>query len=259
MTRKAAHFTTHTAEEIDLSFKAAVESLVMRVSELKAKLHEIPIDGVRSGVRKGELRKPDTSYYGQTFVEARSAAGLMVDLGLAPLVLDVRRREPPFPDVEVCLQDGNSIFIEQTIVMDPDAHRLSIVIEETNISVTQAAATDGALRDILDVGLFTIRLDHKTERHLTLTLPVRALSAEVCSVGRQLEGDVPWRRPKPKDYPLLAELSAHIFYRPVIRTGAVIQPPMDHGRLPVLPPTLREWLRSKLGKAGTYAAECRPL
>lgn len=164
-----------------------------------------------------------------------------------------------FPDVEVCLHDGNSIFIEQTIVMDPDAHRLSIAIEETNISVTQAAATDGGLRDILDVGLFTIRLDHKTERHLTLTLPVRALSAEVCSVGRQLEGDVSWRRPKPKDYPLLAELSARIFYRPVIRTGAVIQPPMDHGRLPVLPPTLREWLRSKLGKAGTYAAECRPL
>jgi hypothetical protein len=85
MARKAAHFTTHTAEEIGLRFKAAVESLRMRMSDREAKLHEISIDGVRAGDRKGELLKPDTSYYGQTFVEARSAAGLMVDLGLAPL------------------------------------------------------------------------------------------------------------------------------------------------------------------------------
>ncbi len=68
--------------------------------------------------------------------------------------------------------------------MDRDAHRLSMIIEETNISVTQAAATDGVLRNVLDAGLFTIRLDHLTGRRLALTLPVMALSAEVRSVGR---------------------------------------------------------------------------
>jgi len=234
MARKAAYFTIHTAEEIDLRFKAAVETLGMRVSNRDAQLHEIPIDGVRSGDRKSELRKPGTSYYAQTFIEARSAAGLMVDLGLAPLVLDVQRREPPFPDVEVCLRDGSSIFIEQTMVMDPDAHRLSTVIDKTNISVSRAAAADDTLRNILNGGLFTIRLDRLTEEHLALMLPVSALTAEVCTFGRQLKGEISLRRPEPTEYPLLAELGARIFYRPGIRTGTVIQPPMDHGRLRIL-------------------------
>jgi hypothetical protein len=158
MARKPAHFTAYTAEEVDLRFKATVESLGIRVSDRGAWLHNIPIDGVRSGDRQRELRKPGTSYYGQTFVEARSAAGLMVDLGLASLVLDVRRRDPPLPDVEVCLRDGSSIFIEQTMVMDPAAHRLSTIIEETNISVNRAAATDASLANVLNSGLFDIRL-----------------------------------------------------------------------------------------------------
>jgi len=259
MARKPAHFTNHTAEEVHLGFKAAVQSLGMPVSDRESQLQEIRLDGVRIGDRKGELRKPGTSYYGQTFVEARSAAGLMVDLGLASIVLDVRRREPPMPDIEVCLRDGGSIFIEQTMVMDPDAHRLSLVVEETNIRVAGNAAKDAALGYVLESGSFTIRLDRLAECHLLLDLPVDALVAEVCGLGRGLQANISLGCPDAVVYPLLSDLEARYFYRLGVPTGHVIHPPYDHGRLEMLPQLLLERLRAKVDNATAYPSTCRPL
>ena len=259
MARKPTHFTTYTAEEVHLRFKAAVESLGMRVSDRDAQIHELPIDGIRVGDRKSELRKPGTSYYGQTFVEARSTAGLMVDLGLAPLVADIKRHEPPLPDVEVCLRDGTSIFIEQTMVMDSDAHHFSTTIEETNILINRAAETDHTLERVLNGGIFTIRLDRLNDGHLTLALRADALAAEVCVLARQLHGPISLGRPERTTYPLLAQLNALYFYQLKSRTGSAFQPPADHGRLHMFTPALRERLRSKLGKVSTYPPACRPL
>ncbi len=231
----------------------------MPVSDRETRMHDVQVDGVRIGERRSELRKPETSYYGQTFVEARSAAGLMVDLGLASIVADIRRREPPFPDVEVCLRDGNSIFIEQTMVMDPAAHRLSMAVEEINIRVNRTAEADIELGYIFNNGAFIIRLDRLTESHLALTLPIDALASEVCALARELGGPVFVQCPESARYPVLTTLDARFSYHPGSRTGAVIHPPMDHGRLHVLAPTLRERLRSKFDKVGTYPASCRPL
>lgn len=259
MARKPAHFTTHTNEETHLRFKAVVEQLGMSVDSRDEKLHNIKIDGVRIGDRVSEMRKPGTSFYGQSYVEARAAAMLMVDLGRDQRVADVRRLEPPAPDIEVVFGDGTSVFIEQTMVMDDLAHRLSLAVDAANAAVWRAASADPALAAALDAGLLEIRLDRLTPAHLDLELPVDELTAEICAIARDSTEDVLLRRADPMTDQLLHRLGARISYRRNLKTGSAIQPPTDHGRPATLGPTLREQLRKKLRKASGYTAHCRPL
>jgi hypothetical protein len=259
MARKPTHFTTHTNEEMHLRFKAAVEQLGMGVDNRESKLHDLTVDGVRLGDRLAEMRKPGTSFYGQSYVEARSAARLMVDLGWDQRVRDIRRLEPPAPDVEVVFDERASIYIEQTMVMDDAAHRLSTTVDSANAVVMRMAATDLVVGHALDAGLLTIRLDRLTPAHLELMIPADDLADEICALARTLRADVSLMRPDPMTQQLLHKLGAQIFYRLGLKTGSPIQPPMDHGRVGMLGPALRKQLRKKVEKAQLYAAKCRPL
>jgi hypothetical protein len=241
-----------------LRFEGAVERLGMSVDAGEEEVNDVPVDGVRLGDRLGEMRKPGTSFYGQSYVEARSAARLMAALGLAAIVQDVRRLEPPAPDVQVLFNDGGCVFIEQTMVMDDDARRATVAIEEVNATVNRVAETDSALRGALDAGLLTIRLRGLTPQNHT-TIPVNELAAEVAALARSIRQDLRLARADPITSPLLYGLDAMIFYRLGLRTAGAIQLPMDHARIETFAPALRERLRAKSEKARHYKSECRPL
>ena len=253
MARKPAHFTQHTNEETHLRIKAALSQLGMSVDAREDKLNDITVDGVRIGDRLAEMRKPGTTFYGQTYIEARSAAMLMVNLGLEQLVLDVRRLEPPAPDIEVRFRDGTSIFVEQTMVMDDGARRLSMAVDDVNAAVM--ATADSAVRTALDAGLLTIRLDRLTTAHLDLEIPAVDLAAEVCAIARTLVDDVSLMPADPAAHPLLHELAARIFYRRGLKTGSPIQPPMDHARAALVGPRLS---KCRFGKNSQRPGAMRP-
>jgi hypothetical protein len=257
MARKPSHFTEHSNEEMHLRFKAAVAQLGQGVDVRSDRLQEIRVDGQRLGDRLAEMRKPGSTYYAQSYVEAQSIGMLMVDLGLADRVRDIRRLEPPAPDVEVCLDDNSSIFVEQTMVMDDGARRISMLVDDVNAAVRTSVDPD--VRRGLDSGLLTIRLDRLSPADLELEIATDDLTAEVSAIASALRNDVSLLRPDPATAPILAELDARIFYRTGLKTGSPIQPPMDHGRPETVEPTLRVRLRKKMEKAGHYSAICRPL
>ena len=192
MARKPAHFTQHTNEETHLRVKAALSQLGMSVDAREDKLNDITVDGVRIGDRLAEMRKPGTTFYGQTYIEARSAAMLMVNLCVEQLVLDVRRLDPPAPDIEVRFRDGTSIFVEQTMVMDDGARRLSMAVDNANAAVM--ATADSAVLTALDAGLLTIRLDRLTTAHLDLEVLLMDDDSRDGSAERVAALGLPWFR-----------------------------------------------------------------
>jgi len=257
MARKPTHFTPYSNDESHLRFKAVVAQLGQGVDAREDRLAEVRIDGVRFGDRLPEMRKPGSMFYAQSYVEARSIGMLMVDLDLAERVRDIRRLEPPAPDIEVMLDDGQSIFVEQTMVMDEGARRLSVLVDDVNAAVR--ASDDAAVQRGLNAGLLTIRLDRLSAADLELEIAAADLTAEVCAIASALQDDVALLRPDPSTAPNLHQLDARVFYRTGLKTGSPIQPPMDHGRPGLVEPTLRARLRKKIEKAGHYAAICRPL
>ncbi len=248
--------TEHTNEEVHLRFEAAVAQLGQSVDAREGQMHALLIDGVRFGDRLAELRRPGTMFYSQSYVEARSAAMLVVDLGMADCVRDLRRLKPPAPDIEVVLNNGASIFLEQTMVMDEDAHRLSVAVDRANALVRES--TDVAVGAALKAGLVTIRLDRLAPAYHSLTVSADELADEVSNLVKTFHGGERLIDPGPA-YPLLHQLGARAFYHLGLETASPLQPPMDHGRATVFESTIRERVRSKLEKAKGYSSQSHPL
>jgi|GEM_PF-5058334 len=132
----------------------------------------------------------------------------MLDLGLRDLVDDVRRQNPPMPDVEIALTDGTSIFIEQTAVMDQHSHLLTLAVEEANFCVAEAQQHDAALAHVLDTGAYIIRFDRLTDAMVGKPVAADTLAAEVCALGQTLSSSILLEKPDVARFPILHGLDA---------------------------------------------------
>lgn len=258
MARKPQHFTDGTACEIHEMFVSAFGSVGMRLSgaEREERLNAVVMDGIPFAERPAELRKPGSSFSATSYLEARTTAGLLVDLELACDVANVVRSDGP--DVEVCFRDGGVLYVEQTMVLDEAAHRLSVAVDDANIAAYEASLRDEGLRALFAGGIFGIRLNDLTE--LDRAFPVRTLAAEIIGLARTITGEVSLCTLDAERFPLLHSLGAAAVYRPSsAQTVRPIYLPVFHARSEKLEPALRQSLEKKLRKAERYPEHCKPL
>jgi hypothetical protein len=249
----------HTAGEEHQAFLDVLGQLGMSGSEREAALQHIPIDGIRGSDRPRERRHAETSYYSKPYAEAQSAAGLVVDLRMADAVSDIRRLSPPLPDIEVALNDQYSIFIEQTDVMDQGARTLSLAVERANYRALELVRTNQHAAKAIEDGMFFVRLDHLTYDRVGQPTNGDDLAAELCALAATLKDAEFLIAPDATRYPILSGLGARYSYKPGVMMGGIIMPPMDHGRLSELEPTLRERIASKISKRAGYGSLAGPL
>lgn len=232
-------------------FSGTIGTLGMRIANpaRDEQIDGVRIDGVPLGARPAELRKPGSAFYATSFLEARCAAAMLVDLGLSAAVTDVVRGDSP--DIEVRLRDAGSLYIEHAMVMDEAATRLLLAIDDANILAYEAALQDEQLRSVFAGGVLTIRL--KDLHDIEQLFRVDALANEIVSVSRATTGPIALRHLDADHFPILYSLGAAMLYRPCSsQTARPIQLPVFHGRKRVLEPALRDMLRKKANKADRY-------
>lgn len=259
MARKPQHFTEHTSSEIHELFESTIAAVGMgRLAEpeRERQINAVVMDGIPFGQRKVEVRKPGSDFYATSYLEARSTANMLVDLGIAGDVVNVVRGDAP--DVRVELRDGSSLYVEQAMVTDSAARRLSITVEDANIIAYEQSRHDEDLRCVFDGGVFTIRLTrfHDLERRFT----VQDFVDEMLRLARTIDGAMAMPALDPLAYPVLHSFRAAALYRPCnALTARPIQLPLFHGRRAELEPALRDILNAKIAKAARYNSQCTPL
>ena len=260
MARKPIHFTESTGEEMRKMFSSAISALGMRMAgaERDRRIDAVRVDGVALGGRKGELRKPGSAFYAQSFLEARAAAGMLVDLELDGDVENVIRGDAP--DITVYFRDGRTLFVEQAMVMDSAATRFSLAIDDANILAEAITSSDAQLRAIFEGGLFIIRLDHLTDEDLELRFKPEALAAEIIELGHTIAHETALQRVDGRRFPLLGQIGAWMHYKPCnALTARPIQLPAYHARRHMLEPVLRDVVKKKIEGAKGYPLSCAPL
>lgn len=262
MARRSRHFTQHSSAEINRMFNDAIGGLGMRMARpgREEMIDAVFVDGAPFGDRPRELRKPGSAFYATSYVEARATAAMLVDLGLDGEVQNVVRRDSP--DVDVCFRDSSHLYVEQAMVMDEDAHRFSVAIDDANILAEELSATDPIAKAVFSSGLLTIRVDDElsTER-VRAPLSSVVLANEIIGVSSTLTGRVDLLEPDAARFPLLDALNARIFYHPSdnMRTGRPIMLPAFHGDRAILRGRLIQRVEDKVRKSSAYDPSLAPL
>ncbi|MGA2394277.1 MAG: hypothetical protein ABSH03_13140 [Candidatus Lustribacter sp.] len=257
MARKPT-LTEYTNSESHATFKAAVAKLGQGVDSRTDRHHTVLVDGVSLGERQKEMRKPDTSFYEKTFIEANAVAHLAVNLGLdREGVVDVRRRATPLPDTELTLDDATIAFIEQTMVMDQAAHRLTLDVEALNAATRRCQ--DPLVLAAFKAGILNLRFGAIPVEYYTAGLPIDNLFEEIVALARSLDGDKMPLKPDKSEFPLLAGMSTFGSYRIGGETRNPVMLLVDHGRPQLFRAALTEQIRKKKEKAAGYPGVCRPL
>jgi hypothetical protein len=258
MARKPT-LTGRTIAESDGAFKRAVGLLGRGVDARTERRHAVLVDGVPLGDRQREMRKPETAFYEKTYVEANAVAHLAVNLGLDSAgQVNIRRLAEPMPDTELVVDCSTIAFVEQTMVMDQEAHRLTLDVESLNAAVRRY--DDQRVQDVLGGGILQIRFGVILLGYYVDGLPIAGLLDEICALTRSVESEVSPFRPGATRFPLLAGMNTFVTYR---RGKASTANPVvsltDHGRTQLFRQSFAEQIRKKRSKAAGYPATCRPL
>ena len=239
-------------------FKAAVARLGQRTDPGTDRRHAVLVDGVALGDRQNEMRRPGTAFYEQTFSEANAVAHLAVKLGLdREGTVDVLRRLTPMPDAELTVNGTTVAFVEQTMVMDQQAHLLTLNVEALNTSIM--SAEDPALRAHLERGMLIVRLNEIPVDYYATGLPVEVLVEEVIRFAQSRQEDTPAMKIDRSAFPVLGSMRAFGLFRVPGKTYSPVAPIVDHGRPGLLQNALAEQIRKKRTKAAGYPETCRPL
>lgn len=257
MARKPT-LTEQTNADSHAAFKAAVATLGQTVDPNTNRHHAVLVDGVALGQRQNEMRKPGTSFYEQTYSEANAVAHLAVKMGLdRDGIANVLRRATPLPDTELTIGGRTVAFVEQTMVMDQAAHRLTLDVEALNAAIAQSE--EASALAAFDAGMLTVRLNDIPIECYATGLPVDDLVAEVCRFLRSLNGDTSPMKVDKSKFPVLGGMRAFGSYRLGGKTLAPVMSLVDHGRANVLHDAITEQIRKKRAKAARYPTACRPL
>lgn len=259
MARKPQHYTEHTSSEIHELFESTITAAGMgrlAAPEREQHINAVVMDGVPFGDRKAEVRKPGSDYYATSYLEARSTASMLVDLGIAGDVVNVLRGDAP--DVRVELRGGKWLYVEQAMVMDSAARRLSIIVEDANIATYEQSRHDEYLRRVFDGGIFMIKLSRFTDLERRCTK--QDFTDETLRLARTITSALALRKLDALEYPTLHAFGAGVLYRPCpTPTVWAIQSPLFHGRAAELEPALRDILTAKIAKAARYETNGNPL
>jgi len=250
--------TERTNADVHATFKAAVTSLGIGVDARTERVHKILVDGVAIGARLGELRNTDTPFYYKSYAEANAVAHLAVDLDLdAQGQVDVLRLTEPQPDTQLTIDGATIAFVEQTMVMDSAAHRLTLDVEAVNRALRAREEPD--IVAAFAGGMLTLRFNAIPDAYYNTGFPIDDIVAEILVLTRSFNGqDRGFSRLDPSRFPLLAGLNALGSYR---TKGSTINPVMtltDHGRPHLIEGILAERLADKRRKAVGYPSACRP-
>jgi hypothetical protein len=250
--------TTETIGEGLATFKEAVTRLGHGVDARIERRHDVFVDGVPLRDRQNEMRRPDSSYYEQTFIEANAVAHAAINLNYDKRGrVDVNRLRTPMPDTELRLDGSTIAFTEQTMVMDQEAHRLSLDVEALNAAAR--ACDDPGVRAAFKAGMLHLRFEAMPPAYYTSGLAIADILAEIVQLARNLKSDTRPLKPEKQDFPLLAGLGAFGQYRLGLTTHACIENLHDHGRPELFENAFLDRLQSKRKKAHGYPASCRPL
>jgi hypothetical protein len=248
--------TDHTNAHVFETLTAESRVLNKYHDPLAERRLTVLVDGVPLGERLNEIRYPGSSFFGQPFFEAVSVAHLAVSLDLDRKGrVHVRRLSEPQPDIELSLDGELIAFVEETMVMDQQAHKITLVVDALNDRIDNY--DDPAVRAWLDTGTLTVRFNRLPERYYGAAFPVDAVFEEICRFVGALTGDMSVLIDTP-EFPVLNELKAGIKYN---RRGKTLTPVslFEHARMTALSAAFADQIRKKRGKAKTYPTGCRPL
>lgn len=251
--------TEYTNAESHGAFKTAVQTLGHGVDPRTDRRHAILIDGVALGERLGEMRKPGTAFYEKTFAEANAVAHLAVDIDLDhDGQVNVLRLGEPQPDTELLVNGSRIAFVEQTMVMDQAAHRLSLDVEAINSATRECDAP--AVMAAFAQGMLTLRLNEIPEVYYDTGIPIDAVVREVFALTRSFTlEEEHFHQLDPSRFPFLAAMKALGSYRLNGTTYNPVMSLVDHGRPQLVRNVLAERLRTKREKAANYPRASRPL
>jgi hypothetical protein len=221
-------------------------------NEYEARLLAIPFGGSTLGDVQARLRKPDSSYYEKSYLEALATARTLVKLGLDGDVADITTRDRP--DVVVHHQSGQLTYVEHTIAGDPDVVSFPRHMEEASLALRELARTSVSLDMPLRAGYFQVRLaDPGTSRRARPAELAQAVLDLLPSWQGGAQALHSTRAP-------LATYNAQVFYKPggpansafFQRQGGFVGPP-DSARHVI------RSIRKKRNDAGTFDSTLRPL
>lgn len=258
MPRKPS-LTDYTNAESHGAFKAAVQALGHGVDPRTDRCHAILIDGVPLGECLGEMRKPGTAFYEKTFAEANAVAHLAVDIDLDhDGQVNVLRLCEPQPDTELLVNGSRTAFVEQTMVMDQAAHRLSLDVEAINSATRECEAPE--IVSAFARGMLTLRLNEIPDGFYDAGIPIDSVVREILALTRSFTIEKEhFRNLDPSRFPLLAAMKSLGSYK---QNGTTYNPVMslvDHGRRQLAGDVLAERLSIKRKKAANYPGSSRPL
>jgi hypothetical protein len=258
MSRKPT-LTKHPNADMHAIFTAAVTSLGMRVDPRTARIHNVLVDGEPIGARLGELRKPETSFYMKSYAEANAVAHLAVNLDLdLKGTVDVLRLAEPEPDTKLTLDGATLAFVEQTVVTDQAAHRLTLDVEAINSALR--ACTEPDVVAAFASGMLTLRFNDIPDSYYETGLPIDAIVHEIIALTRSFNGaEQRSIDPNASSVPFLAGMKAVGSYRLNGATASPVMTLVDHGRSDMVGDLLTERLQDKRKKAPGYPDACRPL
>jgi hypothetical protein len=260
MTEKATrqnYEATMTVGEAHRAFGEAIAALGMRYADEDNQLamHQLVFEGTPFGQWRAQLRRPGTSFYEKTFLEAQAVARAIVEIGAHRDAMDVRRALPPAPDVTVHYVD-RCLYIEHGMVVDEAAMAAAIAVENANIAILDEAAKNPMLADVLNRGILLVRL-----RHVDVSVGVKAqdVADETITLAKSLDATVVGLEPDPALYPALAGHSAFVSYKVCGTPSATVIETDTLDRWIEFEPALRRMLEKKLALVSHYDPACRPV
>jgi hypothetical protein len=250
------HETQTTIGDMHRTFGEAIGMLGMHYADEEAtlRMHRLPFEGTPFGDRAAQLRRPGSKFFEKSYLEAQAVARALVSIGADEGVADVRRAQPPAPDVTVDYGDHH-LYVEHAMILDEVAMAVDVSIEDANFALHELADVDPILLKVFGSGIFGVRL-----QNVDVAKGVNAndLCRETAALARSVQGDTLFEKPDPSLYPVLTAHDARVSYRTCpTPTGSVIETEFLD-RWPEYEPTLRRILNQKYTKR-TYDPRCRPL
>jgi hypothetical protein len=205
-------YSEQTNAEAHATTSEALATLRKFADPLAERRRAVLVDGVHLGKRQNELRKPGSSFYGQSFLEANSAAQLAVSLDLdIKGAVEIARLEPPMPDVRLSVGGVTVAYIEHTMVVDDGARKIEHDLDELNAQIKNCE--DAGVRSVLAAGTLTIRINSMPVTYYDTHLPIQRLVAEVSQFARSITAPIAVKIDQ-ELYPLLGEMEAWGGYKP---------------------------------------------
>jgi len=218
-------------------------------------MQQLTFEGIPFGQRPALLRRDGSKFYEKSYLEASAVARALVAMNAHVGAINVRRAQPPQPDVVVDYGD-RQLFVEQAMILDAAAMEADVAIEDANFALRDAAAGDPQLRALFAGGVFTVRLQSVD---VAGGVDKRALANETLALAATISGDVSLLRPDAHAYPVLAASGALVFYR---SCAAVTTAPIeahDLDRWTEYEPALQRVLSQKHAAVAGYDPACRPI